>query len=76
MTRESHEPALDVDYNGTMSPAMTWRQLRALIDALPETSIDRAALICSDAPSPDNPYQIMGLMTDHGGWGPMLIQEH
>lgn len=74
----SEPKKLDVDYvaRREFHRGFTWRELRDLIDQLPEEDKDHQALVCSDPPSGENPYGIYGLMTDHDGWGPMLIQEY
>lgn len=69
---------LNVDYVAApgFNNGFTWRELRDLIDQLPEETLDTKALVCSEPPDSDNPYGIYGLMTNHGDWGPMLIQEY
>lgn len=74
----SEPKQLNVDYVAApgFSNGFTWRELRDLIDQLPEGVKDRQALVCSEPPKGENPYGIYGLMVNHENCGPMMIQEY
>ncbi len=57
---------------------ITWRKLRELIDQVPETELDRGALICTSAECTDDdagPYMVMDLAFETNWCAPLIIME-